>query len=216
MTATRLPARRRGLLESRASDTPTTMAWRGFLFLSCAFVVIGCGRATTNAANANLNPNASPRSTAHAPSPGHSHEMAHADDLDAKLVEVARIHGAPGPWAVAGYRMGEYALRTFGLHKGSFDLEVIHHTPREVQYSCIADGAAAATGASPGKLNLTLVDAPAPDTHTVYRQKSTGRSVTLGIAKSFSERFKDVPREQAKTAGREVLQLRDEEIFDVH
>jgi formylmethanofuran dehydrogenase subunit E len=138
-----------------------------------------------------------------------------ADDLDAKLADVARIHGAPGPWAVAGYRMGEYALHTFGLQKGSFDLEVVHYTPREVQYSCIADGAAAATGASLGKLNLSLVDAPAPDTHTIYRQKSTGKSVTLRIAKSFATRFTDVPRAQAKTAGREVLQLRDEEIFEV-
>jgi len=35
---------------------------------------------------------------------------ANADPLDQKLDEVARIHGAPGPWAVLGYRMSEYAL----------------------------------------------------------------------------------------------------------
>src|SRR5688572_29342232 len=70
----------------------------------------------------------------------HSRDTA-ADD---KLGAVARIHGGAGPWAVAGYRMGEYALGVLGLEHGSFDLEVVHFTPREVQYACIADGAAAA------------------------------------------------------------------------
>ena len=81
-------------------------------------------------------------------------------ETDAKLAEVTRIHGGAGPWAVAGFRMGEHALAVLGLARGSFDLEILHFTPREVQYSCIADGAAAATGASVGKLNLTLADAP--------------------------------------------------------
>jgi formylmethanofuran dehydrogenase subunit E len=137
-----------------------------------------------------------------------------ADAVSAKLEEVARIHGGAGPWAVAGYRMGESALRTLGVERGSFDLEVIHYTPHEVQYSCIADGAAAATGASLGKLNLSLADAPAPETHTVYRRKSTGSSVTLRVTRAFAARFADVPREKLRAAGREVLGLRDEDIFE--
>src|SRR5580704_15913505 len=78
---------------------------------------------------------------------------------DDGLARVAAIHGAAGPWAVAGYRMGRYALGKLGLPAQSFDLEVVHHTPEKVQYSCIADGAAAATGASPGKLNLKIAPA---------------------------------------------------------
>jgi formylmethanofuran dehydrogenase subunit E len=138
-------------------------------------------------------------------------------DVDVKLEEVARIHGGAGPWAVAGYRMGEHALRVLGLERGSFDLEVVHFTPHEVQYSCIADGAgaAAATGASLGKLNLTLADVPAPETHTVYRRKSTGKSVTLRVTKAFAARFANVPFEHLKGAGRDVIQLRDEDIFEV-
>ncbi len=134
--------------------------------------------------------------------------------VDAALGEVARIHGGAGPWAVAGYRMGEFALRSLGLERGSFDLEIVHFTPREVQYSCIADGAAAATGASLGKLNLTLADAVAPDTHTVYRRKSTGASIALRVTKAFAARFTDVPPERLKDAGREAMQLRDEDIFN--
>ena len=124
------------------------------------------------------------------------------------------MHGGAGPWAVAGYRMGRHALQRLGLERGSFDLEVIHHTPREVQYSCIADGAAAGTGASLGKLNLSLVDAPGPETRTVYRRRSTGQSITLRVTAAFSARFHDVPRERLPGAGREVLELRDAEIFE--
>ena len=135
---------------------------------------------------------------------------------DAKLAEVAQFHGGAGPWAVAGYRMGEHALGVLGLERGSFDLEIVHYTPREVQYSCIADGAAAATGASLGKLNLTLADVPAAaDTHTLYKKKSTGQSLTLRIAPSFAQRYANVPRPKLMEAGREVIALRDEEIFEV-
>jgi hypothetical protein len=138
-----------------------------------------------------------------------------ASASDPRLEAVARAHGGAGPWAVAGYRMGEHALRVLGVPRGSFDLEVTHFTPREVQYSCIADGASAATGASPGKLNLSLVDALAADTHTTYLRKSTGQSVTLRVTGAFRERFADVPMSRLATAGREVLGLRDDEIFEV-
>ena len=138
-----------------------------------------------------------------------------SNDLDAKLAEVARIHGGAGPWAVAGYRMGQYALRALGLPRGSFDLDVLHYTPHEVQYSCIADGASAATGASVGKLNLALADAPAPETRTVYRNKSTGGTMTLRVTPAFVARFANVPRDSLTNAGREVMTLRDEDIFEV-
>ncbi|MFO0549954.1 MAG: FmdE family protein [Polyangiaceae bacterium] len=137
------------------------------------------------------------------------------NDVDAKLAEVARIHGGAGPWAVAGYRMGEHALHLLNVERGSFDLEIVHFTPNEVQYSCIADGAAAATGASLGKLNLTLAAATAAETRTTYRRKSTGQTVTLRVTAAFAARFVNVPRERLGEAGREVIQLRDEEIFEV-
>lgn len=140
---------------------------------------------------------------------------ASAAEGDSALVEVARVHGGAGPWAVAGYRMGSYAMKTLGLERGSFDVEVVHFTPREVQYSCIADGASAATGASLGKLNLSLGEATAADTHTVYRQKSSGREITLKLTKGFIERFANVPRERLGAAGQEVMGLRDDEIFEV-
>jgi len=84
-----------------------------------------------------------------------------------------------------------------------------------VQYSCIADGAAAATGASMGKLNLSLASASAAETHTVYKRRSTGQTLDLRFTKSFSTRYLDVPLPQLAEAGREVMGLRDDDIFEV-
>ncbi|WP_437827456.1 FmdE family protein [Sorangium sp. So ce1153] len=137
-----------------------------------------------------------------------------ADAQDEELRAVAAIHGGAGPWAVAGYRMGRYALAKLGLPARSFDLEVVHHSPRSVQFSCIADGAAAATGASLGKLNLSLVEASEAGIETTYRRRSTGQAVTLRPSAVFRARFRDVPRERLAEAGKEVLSLPDAEVFE--
>lgn len=147
------------------------------------------------------------------PAPGHHHQGPRPGE-DRRLAEVARVHGGAGPWAVAGYRMGEHALHVLGLDRGSFDLEVVHHTPDRVQYACIADGAAAATGASVGKLNLTLAPATAEETRTVYRRRSTGQTIALRLTPGFVARFADVPRPRLAEAGREVIALPDDAIFE--
>jgi hypothetical protein len=172
-------------------------------------------------------PPASPHAHEHGHEQAHEHGAGHGqghdhgsaattagDPTEQALDAVAVIHGAPGPWAVAGYRMGEYALAKLGLSRGSFDLEVIHHTPRAVKYSCIADGAAASTGASAGKLNLVLVDADEAHVATTFRRKSTGQAITLRFVPSFAARFADVPPGQARTLGREVLLLPASSVFE--
>ncbi|MFO0736825.1 MAG: formylmethanofuran dehydrogenase subunit E family protein [Labilithrix sp.] len=136
------------------------------------------------------------------------------DALEVKLAEVARVHGAPGPWAVAGYRMSEYALQKLGLPRGSFDLQVTHHTPQQVKYSCIADGAQAYSGASPGKLNLTLVEAKPEEVVTEYRNKKTGQKILLKPAASFQTRYADTPRNKAHDLGREVMLLPADQVFE--
>ena len=138
------------------------------------------------------------------------------DRTEQALDEVARVHGAPGPWAVAGYRMAEYALAKLGLPRGSFDLEVVHKTPREVQYSCIADGASAASGASVGKLNLSLVDASKDDVVTIYKDKKSGRAVALRPSAAFRTRYldRDTSHGKAREMGREIMGLPDAQIFE--
>lgn len=194
---------------------------RPSLRASCALAALllltlsaGCGGPPAAAPPAHAHPHhggahATPHAHAPPPSP------AAPGGIEAQLAEVAHVHGGAGPWAVAGYRMGRHALERLGLTAQSFDLEVIHHSPRAVQYSCIADGAAAATGASLGKLNLSLVEADEASVATTYRRRSTGASITLRPAAAFRARFKDVPREELPAAGRAVMELPDAEVFEV-
>jgi len=146
----------------------------------------------------------------------HERHHPHAREVDSpssQIDAVIAVHGGAGPWAVAGYRMGEFAIDQLGLQRGSFDLEVTHYSPHEVQYACIADGAAAATGASLGKLNLTLAAASPAETRTRYRRRSNGRVLELRLTDSFKSKYLNVPNERLASAGREVLGLRDQDIF---
>ncbi|WP_394824915.1 FmdE family protein [Pendulispora albinea] len=178
----------------------------------CA-AVVGCAQQAPPAEHARPAEHAAPAAE-HAPA-----ARATSADQEAPasrpLERVTVIHGGAGPWVVAGYRMGSFALARLGLKQGSFDLDVVHHSPRKVQYTCVADGAAAATGASLGKLNLSLAEAPEAELHTTYRKKSTGESITVRPSAAFVARYKDIPRERLGDAGREVLTLPDEQIFDV-
>ena len=132
------------------------------------------------------------------------------DELDA----VSRVHGAPGPWAVLGYRMGKRALVDLALPAGSFDLDVTHFTPQKVQYSCIADGAQAATHVSAGKLNLHIKDATVEQVQTTYLNKRSGASVTYAPSAAFRRAYTNAPRERARELGREVLLKPDAELFE--
>lgn len=131
------------------------------------------------------------------------------------LLRIQAIHGEAGPWAVAGYRMGDYALRTLHLPRHSVDLEVVHRSPPMVQFSCIVDGASAATGASLGKLNLRWESVDPKKLETVYRNKKTQETLVLRPTASFVERFKDLPQKETADFGRVTMALPDEEIFSV-
>lgn len=132
-----------------------------------------------------------------------------------RLARVQAIHGAAGPWAVSGYRMGERALKELGLPRHTFSLLVIHHAPAEVQYSCVADGLQAATGASPGKLNLRVVEASAENLSTVIKDRKTGRTLTFTLQPAFIRSISDLPHDRLEAEGRRVAGLRDDEMFSV-
>jgi formylmethanofuran dehydrogenase subunit E len=187
------------------------MSMPGRNLVSSCGIALGLAFASGCAGNSVATQNVTQATTAH----HHPALAAEPSDVDARLAEVARAHGGAGPWAVSGYRMGSHALTALGLTRGSFDLEITHYTPHEVQYACIADGASAATGASVGKLNLTLAEATEPETRTLYRRKSTGQSITLRVTKAFAARFVNVPREKLGEAGREAMQLPDADVFEL-
>jgi formylmethanofuran dehydrogenase subunit E len=207
-------------------------SWRTLAAVLGAFVVVACGTAPPPRGAEASSPRASgPES--HVPVPphgGHAHGHGHAhaghglENADASgkpsgdddvLRAVTQAHGGAGPWAVLGYRMGAFALKKLGLERGSFDLEVRHESPAEVQFTCVADGTQASTGASLGRLTLTHVAVPRERMRTSYRKKSTGETIALRPSPAFVARFENVPRERLGEAGREVLRLSDDELFEV-
>lgn len=130
------------------------------------------------------------------------------------LKEVGNIHGVAGPFAVVGYRIGARALTELQMLKGEFDLDATHNTLPEVQWSCIADGILAATGASVGKLNLHLnLIADKKDAQSIIINKKTGEKVIFRLSEGFLQRYYNVPFPELAKAGRTVLDLRDEDIF---
>jgi len=144
-----------------------------------------------------------------------SSEAAFGPAVAACLTRVKEVHGAAGPWAVAGYRIGERALKELNLPRHSFSLDVEHYCPAEVQYSCIADGLQAATGASPGKLNLRIKEATADGLKTVVRDRNTNRCVIFTLKSEFVRSILGLPHERFEAEGQRVASLADEAIFSV-
>lgn len=139
--------------------------------------------------------------------------LAHDENANPVLDRTSMIHGGAGPFAVAGYRMGEAALRKLNLRRGSFDIEVVHHAPREVQWSCIIDGLQAATGTSLGKLNLKLVESARANVHSLVRNRKTGETVKIYLTPTFIKDFLNVPPKQLAEAGFKVSAMDEEKIF---
>jgi formylmethanofuran dehydrogenase subunit E len=135
--------------------------------------------------------------------------------LDDRLARVREVHGGTGPWAVAGYRMGERALKDLGVPRHSFGLLVVHKAPAEVQYSCVADGLMAATGASPGKLNLKVEEVSVDRLSTTIEDRQSGRRLTFTLRPEFVRSIRDLPMERLEAEGRRVVALPDEAIFTV-
>lgn len=198
----------RAYVISRVTDPRSDHAWES-TWASLTFEI----RNPQDQADCQARPGkAAPHGDAHGPHP--TPTAANASPIDRMLAEVAAVHGGAGPWAVVGYRMGERALRELGLPRGSFDLEVTHEGPLEVQYTCISDGIQAATGATAGKLNLKLVEAPNPNLRTTFRRRSTGATVVLRPTQEFIKTMLDLPRAQLAAKGREAARMPEAQAFE--
>ncbi len=136
-------------------------------------------------------------------------------EVDATLAKVKAVHGGGGPWAVVGYRMGQRALKELGLPPQSFALLIVHKAPMQVQYTCMADGLQAATGASVGKLNLRLEEASRPALSTIITDRKTGRRLIFTIDPALAASITDLPFEKLEAEGRRVAALPDDKLFRV-
>jgi len=139
---------------------------------------------------------------------------AKAPQTTAAIPEISFVHGDAEPFAVAGYRMGDRALKEFKLPRGSFLLEVVHNAPEEVQWSCIADGVQVATGASEGKLNLKVVVSPG-EVFTTIRDRRDGKTLVFRLKPQFVAEYLNISHEKLDAAGAEVLALPDDRIFSM-
>jgi hypothetical protein len=79
----------------------------------------------------------------------------------------------------------------------------------------VADGLQAATGASPGKLNLRVEEAAEDAMRTVIRDEKSGRVLTFTLKPEFVRSVADLPQDRLEAVGRRVAGLADAEIFTV-
>lgn len=116
---------------------------------------------------------------------------------------------------MVGDRIGERALRDLQLPRQSFALLVVHRSPAEVQYSCVADGLQAATGVSAGKLNLKLERVPAERWETVVEDRRSGRRLKFKVKRELAWSILDIPMDRLEAEGARVMRVDDESIFAV-
>ncbi len=137
---------------------------------------------------------------------------AHDDEGDPGLNRVLAISGSSGPFAVAGYRMGQAAMKQLGLGRASADCEVIHHAPTDPALSSVVDGLQAATGASLGKRNLSLVNAPGNESYSIVRNRKTNRQVRLTLTPGFLKAHRGA---ESAAAGARLIAAPEGDIFHV-
>jgi len=141
--------------------------------------------------------------------------LATASTTASAVALLKEYHGGAGPWAAAGYRMGERALKDFGEKKNSFAIDITHRSPAKVQYSCIADGIQSVTGSSVGKMNLRWEKVAMEDLSTIAVHRPTGRRLRFLIRPAFLKAMLDVPHDHLEAKAIEVLQMKEDEIYEV-
>lgn len=141
-----------------------------------------------------------------------------ADPIAAsRFIHGAPDHGVPGPWVLSGFRIGADALKRLGLTRAqSFELDVVHRAVPQVRYTCMADGLMASTGASPGKLNLTLEKVPTEDElETVITHKRTKRQLVYRLKKEFRDQIRETDYADFPKAAKLVAATKDGDLFTV-
>jgi formylmethanofuran dehydrogenase subunit E len=136
---------------------------------------------------------------------------------DVRFVHGAPAHGVPGPWALTAHRLGKDALRRLGITRDkAWEIVVTHRAPKEVRYTCMLDGLLAATGASPGKLNLIHETvAGEDDLETIVRHKPSKKVLTYKLVKAHRDRIRDVAYAGFPEAAKTLDGLEDAEVFVV-
>ncbi len=123
------------------------------------------------------------------------------------------IHGIPAPFAMAGYLMGEHALKVLQLERFDADIEVIHYSPVAAPWISIVDGLQAGTGASLAASNLRT--AVSRQTYSIVRNRKTGKALRMSLVPEFVGRYASIAKDKLFSAGLEVSELKPESVFVV-
>ena len=139
--------------------------------------------------------------------------LAHDDEQEPPISRTAMVNGMALPFAVAGYLMGERALKNLDLTRCHADLDVTHHCPAASDLAIVIDGLQASTGASLGKGNLRRVDSK--DVFSVVRNRRTGKEVKFALLDGFVKKHAKLSPQDSYAAGLKVAGTSDAEVFRV-
>jgi len=108
-------------------------------------------------------------------------------------------------------RLGLKAREALGA-KGYFDIEVEVRCPLRTPYSCIVDGVVAATGCTPGKGNLSLVESALPE---VVARSRAGRAVSVRPRRALWKRLcSGFPEEEMPSLAEEIISAPEGEVVE--
>jgi len=136
---------------------------------------------------------------------------------EVRFVHGAPEHGVPGPWALTAYRIGKDALKRFGVTRDrSWEIVVTHKAPKTVRYTCMLDGLLAATGCSPGKMNLVHETVEGEEQlETIIVHKPSGKKLVYKLTKTLRDKIRDVDQAGFPAAAKALDAMKDDEVFTV-
>jgi formylmethanofuran dehydrogenase subunit E len=125
-----------------------------------------------------------------------------------------RFHGHVGPYVVIGTFMGEHAVTHYDFPQ-FFGVSVEAECPAAPPHSCLIDGLQIGTGATMGKRNITIKDAP--KIKITIKNDKTGESAiytlkqsTIALLKEWADKNIEV-----EERGKKTYAMSGEELFDV-
>jgi len=130
---------------------------------------------------------------------------------------IKRMHGHVGPWNVLGWRIGQAALREFGVKWGRHDLDIICYIPLETPYSCMADGLVIGTGNCIGRLDIRLAEVMSIDLIHVAVRRKDGKSPIL-IFRPKPKYLRSIERRQVQDLeklSRQCIKMKETDLFKI-
>jgi formylmethanofuran dehydrogenase subunit E len=131
---------------------------------------------------------------------------------EAELATLRAFHGHLGPYALAGVRLGRYAVEKLQAER-HFGIEADVYCPDPPPPSCFMDGIQWSTGCTLGKRNIRHHVADVVEARFV--NKRTGESVRLRLKAEAINRAVEVMKQHGDEAGAAALDaLSDAELLE--